>query len=161
MLLKEQKAKFSFLASDEEDDEDRKEDKQSGACGDGGERKGGLGNLAGEHTTGKQVDESGDKDLRRKGEKERDGHRGRKRGKGGEGRKSPNVLAAATPSSSSYSPHIPPPDELQPQVGLAGPGALQEESSQGGSTDTQSGTGVHTPPHNGRSQVRSAAFNET
>uniref|UniRef100_H3DBT3 SET domain containing 1A, histone lysine methyltransferase n=1 Tax=Tetraodon nigroviridis TaxID=99883 RepID=H3DBT3_TETNG len=43
MLLKEQKAKFSFLASDEEDEEDRKEERLRGLRGDGRERRGGSG----------------------------------------------------------------------------------------------------------------------
>ena len=153
MLLKEQKAKFSFLASDEEDEEDRKEEKQRGTRGDRVERIGGSGDASGEHIGGTQVGDNGDKDLRRTGERERDGYRGRKRGKGGEGRKSPTVLNATTPSSSSYSPHIPPPEESQPQVSLVGPGALLEESSQAGSADTRSRTGAHTPPYNGQSQV--------
>lgn len=159
MLLKEQKAKFSFLASDEEDEEDRKEEKQRGIRGDGGERRGGSGDVTGEHTSGNQVGDNGEKDHRRKGERE--GHRGRKRGKGGEGRKSPTVLTATTPSSSTYSSHTLPPEEPQPQVGLTGTGALQEESSQAGSADTRSRTGAHTPPYNGQSQVRSEACNET
>lgn len=161
MLLKEQKAKFSFLASDEEDEEDRKEDKQRGIRGDGGERRGGSGDGKGEHTSGNQVGDNGEKDHRRKGERDRDGHRGRKRGKGVEGRKSPTVLTAATPSSSNYSSHILPPEETQPQVCLTGTGALQEESSQAGSADTRSRTGAHTPPYNGQSQVRSVACNKT
>lgn len=160
MLLKEQKAKFSFLASDEEDDE---EDKKGSTRGDGGERRGGSDDLKGEHTSSNQVGDSGDKDHRRKGQRDRDGHRGRKRGKGGEGRKSPTVLTATAtaPSSSSYSPHIPPPEEPQPQVGLAGPGTLQDESSQAGSADARSRTGAHTPPYNGQSQVRSVARDVT
>ncbi|KAG7238944.1 hypothetical protein INR49_030491 [Caranx melampygus] len=152
MLLKEQKAKFSFLASDEEDEEDRKEEKQRGARGERGDRRGGTGDVTGEHTGGNQVGDNADKDHRRKGERDRDGHRGRKRGKGGEGRKSPTVLNTTTPSSSTYSPHIPPPEEPQPQVGIAGPGALQEEPPQVGSADTRSRTGAHTPPYNGQSQ---------
>lgn len=157
MLLKEQKAKFSFLASDEEDEEDRKEEKQRGTRGDGGERRGGSGDGTGEHTSGNQLGDNGEKDHRRKGERDRDGHRGRKRGKGGEGRKSPTVLTANTPSSSTYSSHILPPEEPQPQVGLTGTGALQEDSSQAASADTRSRTGAHTPPYNGQSQVRSVA----
>lgn len=148
MLLKEQKAKFSFLASDEEDEEDRKEEKHGGGSGDGTKR--GSSDAKGER---EQVGDNGEKDHRRKGERDRDGHRGRKRGKGGEGRKSPTVLAASTPPVSTYSPHIPPPEETQAQVGPAGPGALQEESSQAGSADAQSRTGAHTPPFNGQSQV--------
>lgn len=153
MLLKEQKAKFSFLASDEEDEEDMKEDKQRSTHGEGGERRGRSGDVKGEPTSGNQVRESGDKDQRRKGERDRDSHRGRKRGKGGEGRKSPTVLATTAPSSSSFSPHVPPPEESQTQVGLTGLGTVQDESSQTGSVDARSTTGAHTPPYNGQSQV--------
>lgn len=144
MLLKEQKAKFSFLASDEEDEEDRKEEKHGGGSGAGTRR--GSSDAKGER---EQVGDNGEKDHRRKGERDR----GRKRGKGGEGRKSPTVLTASTPPVSTYSPHIPPPEETQAQVGPAGPGVLQEESSQAGSADAQSRTGAHTPPFNGQSQV--------
>lgn len=147
MLLKEQKAKFSFLASDEEDEEDRKEEKQGGRSGDGPRRSS---DGKGER---EQVGDNGEKDHRRKGERDRDGHRGRKRGKGGDGRKSPMVLAASTPPASTYSPHIPPPEETQTQVGPGGTGPLQEESSQAVSADAQSRTGAHTPPYNGQSQV--------
>lgn len=161
MLLKEQKAKFSFLASDEEDEEDRKEENQRGIRGDGGERRGGSGALKGEHPSGNQVGDNGEKDHRRKGERERDGHRGRKRGKGGEGRKSPTVLTATVPSSSTNSAHILPQEEPQPQVVLAGTGALQEESPKAGSAETQSRTGAHTPPYNGQSQVRSVVRNKS
>lgn len=160
MLLKEQKAKFSFLASDEEDEEDRKEEKQRGKRGEGGARRGGSGDVKGEPTSDNQVGDNGEKDHRRKGERERDGHRGRKRGKGGEGRKSPTVLTATTPSSSTYSAHILPPEEPQPQVVLTGTGVLQEESPKAGSADTLSRTGAHTPPYNGQSQVRSVVCNK-
>lgn len=151
MLLKEQKAKFSFLASDEEDEEDRNEQKHRGARRDVGERRGGSGDVTGEHTSGNQEGDSGDKAHRRQGERDRDGHRGRKRGKEGEGRKSPIVLTA-TPSSSTCSPHIPPPEEPQPQDDLSASGALQEETSQVESADKQGRTGAHTPPYNGQSQ---------
>lgn len=146
MLLKEQKAKFSFLASDEEDEEDRKEEKQRGVRGEGDRR----GDGTGEHTSGNLVGDNGEKDHRKKGERDR----GRKRGKGGDGRKSPSLHTAAIPSSSSYSSHNPT-EETQKQVGLTG--AMQEESSQTGSADTRSRTGAHTPPYNGQSQVRSVA----
>ncbi|TNN70047.1 Histone-lysine N-methyltransferase SETD1A [Liparis tanakae] len=149
MLLKEQKAKFSFLASDEEDEEDKKEEKQRVVRGGEG---GGSGDATAEHTSGGQVGDNGEKDYRRKGD------RGRKRGKGGDGRKSPTVLTATVPSSSSYSSHNPTPEE--PQVVVVGTGALQEESSQAGSADAQSRTGAHTPPYNGQSQVRAAARSE-
>lgn len=150
MLLKEQKAKFSFLASDEEDEDDRKEDKQRGRGGDEAGRRGGPGDVTGdqEHTR-----DDGPKDHRQKEERERDGHRGRKRGKGGEGRKSPTVLAAAVQPSSTFSPLILPPEEPQPQFSLDGTGASQQESSQTGSAEAESRTGAHTPPFNGQSQV--------
>jgi len=150
MLLKEQKAKFSFLASDEEDEDDGKEEKQRGRGGDGAERRGRSGDARGEQ---EHMGERGEKDHRKKGERDRDGHRGRKRGKGGDSRKSPTVLKAATLPSSTYSPHILPPEESQPQVSLAVTGALQEESSQAGSANAGSRTGAHTPPFNGQSQV--------
>ncbi|XP_029944923.1 histone-lysine N-methyltransferase SETD1A isoform X3 [Salarias fasciatus] len=151
MLLKEQKAKFSFLASDEEDEEDKKEEKQRGRSGDGAERKGG----AGDPTAGNEPGgDKGEKEHRRKGERDRDAHRGRKRGKGGECRKSPSVLTAATPPSSTYSPHAPPPEEPQPQAGLPGAAALQEEASQpAAAADSRSRTGAHTPPYNGQSEA--------
>ncbi|XP_058508889.1 histone-lysine N-methyltransferase SETD1A isoform X1 [Solea solea] len=148
MLLKEQKAKFSFLASDEEDEEERKEEKQRGPRGDRGEGRSGSGHVTAEHTGGNQVGDNGEKDHRRKGERDR----GNKRGKGGEGRKSPTVLNTNTPSSSTYSPHIPPPEETQSQVALDGPGTLQEESSQARSAETRNRAGAHTPPYNGQSQ---------
>lgn len=157
MLLKEQKAKFSFLASDEEDEEDRKEERQRGTGGDGGEQVGGSGDVMGEHRSGNQMVDDADKDHRRKGERDRDSRRGRKQGKGGEGRKSPTVIAAATPSSSTYSPHIPASEDPQAQSSLSGTGALQEEAAQAGSADARSRTGAHTPPYNGQSQVRSLA----
>lgn len=159
MLLKEQKAKFSFLASDEEDEEDRKEQRLRGKRGDGGERRGGSGDVKGEHTSGNEVGNEGDKDQRQKGERDREGPRGRKQGKAGEGRKSPTVNTTTTPSSSTYSPHIPPSEEPQAQSGAAGPGALEEEASQAESADTRSRTGAHTPPYNGQSQVKSSALN--
>lgn len=161
MLLKEQKAKFSFLASDEEDEEDRKDEKQRGVRGDGGERRGGSGDVTADHKSGGQVGDDAEKDHRRKGERDRDGHRGRKRGKGGEGRKSPTTVPATTPSSSTYSASILPPEEPQSQVDLTGTGALQEESPEAGSAETRSRTGAHTPPYNGQSQVRLVVCNNT
>ncbi|CAL8310863.1 unnamed protein product [Arctogadus glacialis] len=128
MLLKEQKAKFSFLASDEEEEgEERQKAAGGGGAGEGGD---------------------GGEQQRRKGE----GRRGRKPGKGGDGRKSPPVIAAAMPSSSSstYSPHLPSSDD--PQAGLPGAtGATQEEGPQTGTTEPQR-VGARTPPYNGQSQ---------
>lgn len=149
MLLKEQKAKFSFLASDEEDEEDRKEQRQRGVRRDGGERKGGPANETGEQKSGSQVGEDGQKEHRRKGERERENHRGRKPGKEGEGRSSPPA------SAPSYSTSILPAEVPQPQVDHTGTGAPQEESPKAVSADTPSRTGAHTPPYNGQSQVRS------
>lgn len=145
MLLKEQKAKFSFLASDEEDEEDRKEEKRRGR--EGAEHRG---SASREH---EQEGGNGEKDHRKKGERDRDGHRGRKRGKG-EGKKSPTVLSAGTQPSSTYSPHVLPPEEPPPQVSVTATEALQQESSQAGSADTGVRTGAHTPPFNGQTQVR-------
>ncbi|XP_068606492.1 LOW QUALITY PROTEIN: histone-lysine N-methyltransferase SETD1A [Brachionichthys hirsutus] len=142
MLLKEQKAKFSFLASDEEDEEDRKEEKQRGLRGDAGEQKSGSEEVKGEQAVANQVGDNGEKDHRRKGD------RGRKRGKGGEGRKSPPAPTATTPSSS----HVQPPEEPQPQVAPASPRSSQEESPKAGPADARSRSGAHTPPYNGQSQ---------
>lgn len=151
MLLKEQKAKFSFLASDEDDEEDRKEDKKRASRLDGGEQRGVSGDGTEEHKSDKQVGDNGEKDHRRKGD--RDGHRGRKRGKGAAAGRSPTVLSANTPSSSTYSPHIPPSEGPQPQVAPAG----TEGASQLETADTVSRTGARTPPYNGQSRVRAAA----
>ncbi|XP_008327561.1 histone-lysine N-methyltransferase SETD1A isoform X2 [Cynoglossus semilaevis] len=142
MLLKEQKAKFSFLASDEEDEEDKKEEKRRDSHGDRGERRV---NRTGEPTAGYQGGDSGAKDHWKKEERDT----GKKRGKEAEESKSPTVLNSNTPSSSTYSPHIPPPEEAQSHEG---PGALSEDSSQAGSADTRTKTGAHTPPYNGQSQ---------
>ncbi|MEQ2294309.1 hypothetical protein AMECASPLE_002634 [Ameca splendens] len=147
MLLKEQKAKFSFLASDEEDEEDRKEEKHRGRGRERVER-GSQASRDQEH-----AGDNGEKDHRKKGERDRDGHRGRKRGKGGEGRKSPTVPTTGTQPSSTYSPHILPPEEPPSQVNITGTEALQQESSQAASADAGIRTGAHTPPFNGQSQA--------
>ncbi|CAL8274571.1 unnamed protein product [Lota lota] len=138
MLLKEQKAKFSFLASDEEDEEERQKAAAVAAAG------GSAGEAAREHQRAGGEGEGGEQ-QRRKGE----GRRGRKQGKGADGRKSPPVIAAAMPSSSSstYSPHVPTSDD--PQAGL--PGAPQEEAPQPAATEPQR-VGARTPPYNGQSQ---------
>ncbi|XP_028310215.1 histone-lysine N-methyltransferase SETD1A [Gouania willdenowi] len=138
MLLKEQKAKFSFLPSDEDEDDEKKEEKQKVRGGDRAGRKSGMGDGDGR-----------EKEHRRKGESDREGHRGRKRGKGGEGRKSPIITKTATPTSSTYSPHVPPPEE--PPLPVSGAGSVQDESSQAESTDQRKG--AHTPPYNGQSQA--------
>nr|XP_057904379.1 histone-lysine N-methyltransferase SETD1A isoform X2 [Doryrhamphus excisus] len=144
MLLKEQKAKFSFLASDEEDEDERKEDKQRGTRAGGGDNKGRVGDGRGEHESVNQAGDSGDK-----GKGERDL---RKRGKGKEGRKSPVEPPSSTASSSTYSPHVPPPEEPPPQVGPTVAEAVQQETSQDGNADARSRTGARTPPFNGQSQ---------
>ncbi|XP_036003632.1 histone-lysine N-methyltransferase SETD1A [Fundulus heteroclitus] len=146
MLLKEQKAKFSFLASDEEEEEDRKEERQRGRGKEGAERRS---NSAREQEHG---GDGGEKEHRKKGERDRDGHRGRKRGKG-EGRKSPTALTAGTQLSSAHSPHILPPEEPPPQVNSSGPEALQQEAPQAGSAEAGVRTGAHTPPFNGQTQA--------
>ncbi|XP_055079844.1 histone-lysine N-methyltransferase SETD1A [Periophthalmus magnuspinnatus] len=130
MLLKEQKAKFSFLASDEEDEDGQRRD---------GERKVGEGEQS-------QGGEGGEKERRR-------GERGRKRGKGGggEGRKSPNVLQTAMPPSSSSHPEPAPPPE-ENQASLPGSTAPEEDSSQATAVDSLPRSGAHTPPYNGQSQ---------
>lgn len=150
MLLKEQKAKFSFLASDEEDEEDRKEEKQRGRGGGDADRGGGPGDGTGEQECTR---DDGEEDHRKKEERDRDGRRGRKRGKGGEGSRSPTELTSAAQPPSTFSPLILPPEEAQPQVILGGTAASQQESSQSASVDAESRTGAHTPPFNGQSQV--------
>lgn len=151
MLLKEQKAKFSFLASDEEDEEDRKEERLRGLRGDGRERRGGSGDGTGQQ----QVEEGdvGEKEQRRKGERDKDGHRGKNQGKGGEGRKSPSVLTATAASSSTFSTDVLLPEESESQAVLPGSVALKEDSPKASSVDTPSLAGAHTPPYNGKSQV--------
>lgn len=146
MLLKEQKAKFSFLASDEEDEED----KLRGSRLEGRAKKGRAGNGAGENTGVNQAVNSGDKE-RGKGDRDRDGLR--KRGKGTDSRKSPAEPLSSTPASSTYSPHVPAPDEPLAPVGPAETDAVPEESTQDVSSDAQNRTGAHTPPYNGQSQV--------
>uniref|UniRef100_A0A3Q2Q5Q5 SET domain containing 1A, histone lysine methyltransferase n=1 Tax=Fundulus heteroclitus TaxID=8078 RepID=A0A3Q2Q5Q5_FUNHE len=146
MLLKEQKAKFSFLASDEEEEEDRKEERQRGRGKEGAERR---------SNSAREQEHGGDgveKEHRKKGERDRDGQRGRKRGKG-EGRKSPTALTAGTQLSSAHSPHILPPEEPPPQVNSSGPEALQQEAPQAGSAEAGVRTGAHTPPFNGQTQA--------
>ncbi|KAM9746584.1 LOW QUALITY PROTEIN: histone-lysine N-methyltransferase SETD1A [Menidia menidia] len=150
MLLKEQKAKFSFLASDEEEEDNGKEDKPRGRGGDGAERRGRAADGGGEQ---QHAGDGGEKEHRKKGERDRDGHRGRKRGKGGDSRKSPTVPKAAPLPSATYPPHIPPPEEPQPPVSLPVAGAPQEEGSQAASANAGSRTGAHTPPFNGQSQA--------
>ncbi|XP_057673445.1 histone-lysine N-methyltransferase SETD1A [Corythoichthys intestinalis] len=147
MLLKEQKAKFSFLASDEEDEEE----KQKGVRSEGVTKRGraAVGVSVGEHRATNLASNGGDKE-RSKVERDRDSLR--KREKRTDGRKTPPEPPATMPSSSTYSPHVPPPHEPLPPVGPAGTDAVPEKSTQDGSTDRQSRTGAHTPPYNGQSQ---------
>ncbi|XP_061701159.1 histone-lysine N-methyltransferase SETD1A isoform X1 [Syngnathoides biaculeatus] len=145
MLLKEQKAKFSFLASDEEEEVE----KQRGTRSEGGAKRGRAGDDSVELTGTDQAGNGRDKE-RGKGDRERDSLR--KRGKDADGRKSPPKPPASTPSSSTYSPHIPPPEEPLPPVGPAQTEGTPEESTQDQSTDARNRTGAHTPPYNGQSQ---------
>lgn len=150
MLLKEQKAKFSFLASDEEDEEDRKEERLRGLRGDGREARGGSGEGAGQQKVGSEEGEVGDKEHRRKGERDREGHRGKKEG---EGRKSPPVLTAAAASSSTFSTNVPLPEESDSQAVPAGSVAPKEDSPKASAVETPSVAAAHTPPFNGKTQV--------
>ncbi|KAL0993285.1 hypothetical protein UPYG_G00105680 [Umbra pygmaea] len=170
MLLKEQKAKFSFLASDEEEEEDRKEERQRERAAGGGEEKtrgaGKRGCVTGEGRSSKQREQSGEKDRRRRtgaeaegGHRrraERESRRGRKQGV--EGRKSPTVVAPATPSSSStFSPRVPATDD---QAAVHGAGPLTEETTQPEPADPRSRPGAHTPPYNGQSQASTHSSGE-
>lgn len=152
MLLKEQKAKFSFLASDEEDEEDRKEERLKGLRGDGRERRGGSGDGTGPQQVGSEEGDVGEKEQRRKGERDKDVLRGKNQGKEGEGRKSPSVLTASTASSSTFPTNVLP-EEPESQAVLPGPVVLKEDSPKASSIDTPSLVGAHTPPYNGQSQV--------
>lgn len=153
MLLKEQKAKFSFLASDEEDEEDRKEERLRGLRGDGRERRGGSGDGTGQQQVGSEEGDVGEKEQRRKGERDKDSHRGKNQGKDGEGTKSPSVLTATAASSSTFSTDVLLPEESESQAVLPGSVALKEDSPKASSVDTPSLAGAHTPPYNGKSQV--------
>lgn len=146
MLLKEQKAKFSFLASDEEDEEDRKEERLRGLRGDGREGRGGAGEGAGQQKVGSEEGEVGDKEQRRKGERDREGPRGKKEG---EGRKSPPVPTAAAASSTN----VPLPEEPDSQAAPPGSVAPKEDSPKASAVETPSVAAAHTPPFNGKTQV--------
>ncbi|KAJ8402648.1 hypothetical protein AAFF_G00367310 [Aldrovandia affinis] len=159
MLLKEQKAKFSFLASDEEEEEKKAE--EDGRSGGGG---GPAGGPEGRKTKEKEDNNSererhrrreggsagaGDQEggkPRRKSERERDSRRkrGRKEGAEVEGKKSP-AQAVAAPSSTS-SARTPPPD--------AAPTLLSRtEPTHSGPTDPRKRHGAHTPStYNGQGQ---------
>lgn len=151
MLLKEQKAKFSFLASDEEEEEDRKEERLRGLRGEERERRGESGDGAGQQKVGSEG-EVGEKEHRRKGERDKDGHRGNKQGKDAEGRKSPAVLTTTAASSSTFSTNVLLPEESKTQAITPGSVALKEDSPKASSFET-SVAGAHTPPYNGKSQV--------
>ncbi|KAJ8253610.1 hypothetical protein COCON_G00202220 [Conger conger] len=165
MLLKEQKAKFSFLASDDEEDE-RKGEEEAGPCaGAGAGRAAARG--AGAPAAGpegrkwkqKEGDADGDRNRRREGlaqqdggrprrkgerERERDARRRRGRKEGAESKRSP-AQAAATPSSAS-SAQSPPPDSA-PTL----PSHI--ESTHSGPTDPRRRPAANTPPtYNGQGQ---------
>lgn len=144
MLLKEQKAKFSFLASDDEDDE--REDKERGKTDentDGGGNK--LREENGERPSHKRQGETEGCQQRRRGEK--DGRRSRSKRQGGgvsEGRKTPPEVASSTPAmhglvSESLQGQMPPP---------------QEEH-----TTSETHRAPHTPPtYNGETQVSPPSY---
>uniref|UniRef100_A0A3Q2XD62 SET domain containing 1A, histone lysine methyltransferase n=1 Tax=Hippocampus comes TaxID=109280 RepID=A0A3Q2XD62_HIPCM len=104
MLLKEQKAKFSFLASDEEDEED----KLRGSRSEGGTKRGRAGNGAGENTGVNQASSphSSGEDMEISDEEEED-----------RSSSSPPPISESTqhfgtslhPPIPSYPPHLPPP----------------------------------------------------
>ncbi|XP_051988257.1 histone-lysine N-methyltransferase SETD1A isoform X1 [Xyrauchen texanus] len=115
MLLKEQKSKFSFLASDDEEDE--KEEKERGKIDKNTEgRENRLRGEAGERSRHKRQGETDCGQQRRRGEREKDGRRSRgnrQGGRGGEGRKTPPEVASSTPGthglvSDSLQGQIPP-----------------------------------------------------
>lgn len=126
MLLKEQKSKFSFLASDDEDEDKKDEGAQ------GGSRK--------------PREEGGDREMDG-GQQRRVDRRSRARKQaatpagGGDGRKSPTDMA----SSAAY---------ISASLSETSQGQqvhIQEEHTE---SDTQKVTGAHTPPtYNGERQV--------
>lgn len=129
MLLKEQKSKFSFLASDDEDEEKKDEGAQA--------------------SSRKLREQGGDREMDG-GQPRRIDRRSRVRkqtapppgeGGGGDGRKSPTDMASSVASiSGSLS------ETTQGQQVL-----VQEEHA---ASDTQKVTGAHTPPtYNGERQV--------
>lgn len=145
MLLKEQKAKFSFLASDDEDDE-KEEDRERGKAGenaDNGGKK--LREENGERPSHKRQGETEGGQQRRRGEK--DGRRSRAKRQGGgvsEGRKTPPEVASSTPTTHSLVL-----ESLQGQMLLP-----QEEH-----TTSDSHRAPHTPPtYNGEAQVRPTSY---
>lgn len=139
MLLKEQKAKFSFLASDDEDDEkdEVRERGKTDEIKDGGNK---LREDCGERPSHKRQGEMEAGQQRRRGEKDGRRCRGKRQVSGvGEGRKTPPEVASSTPTvhslvSESLQAQIPPP---------------QEEHT---TSDTH--RAPHTPPtYNGEAQV--------
>ncbi|KAJ8344629.1 hypothetical protein SKAU_G00288220 [Synaphobranchus kaupii] len=169
MLLKEQKAKFSFLASDDEEEEKKGEEEEGRVAGGGAPSGGGGATATGlEGRKSKQKEEDIERDRhrrrdgggatgpaqqdggrpRRKGERERerDGRRrrGRKEGAEAEGKKSP--AQAATAPSSTSSAHTPPPDSAPTVLSRA-------EPAHSGPTDPRKRHGAHTPStYNGQGQ---------
>ncbi|XP_016343294.1 histone-lysine N-methyltransferase SETD1B-like [Sinocyclocheilus anshuiensis] len=117
MLLKEQKAKFSFLASDDEDDEkeeDREREKTGENADNGGNK---LREENRERPSHKRPGEMEGSQHRRRGEKDGRRSRGKRQGGGvGEGRKTPPEVASSTPAthslvSESLQGQMPPPQE--------------------------------------------------
>ncbi len=141
MLLKEQKAKFSFLASDDEDDE-KAEDRERGKAGenadDGGKK---LREENGERPSHKRQGETEGGQQRRRGEKDGRRSRGKRQGGGvSEGRKTPPEVASSTPTTHSLVS-----ESLQGQM----------PPPQGEHTTSDSHRAPHTPPtYNGEAQVR-------
>ncbi|KTF96243.1 hypothetical protein cypCar_00003587 [Cyprinus carpio] len=139
MLLKEQKAKFSFLASDDEDDE-KEEDRERGKTGENADNGGNkLREENGERPSHKR---QGETEVRpAEEERQRKCTPARRKGKVvgvGEGRKTPPEVASSTPTMHSLVP-----ETLQGQML-----AQQEEH-----ITSDSHRAPHTPPtYNGEAQ---------
>ncbi|XP_029106167.1 histone-lysine N-methyltransferase SETD1A isoform X2 [Scleropages formosus] len=167
MLLKEQKAKFSFLASDEEEEEEkdeksRVEESDSGVPLGDGEGLGCKGEpRERESERDRQRRREGDWEVgdteegktKWKGEHEREceglRRKSRKEG-GGDVRRSPTAGAAVTPSLTS-SARTPPLEAEQAHLGRAA--TDQEEVHASSPADPRKRLGAHTPPtYNGQGQ---------
>nr|XP_055049801.1 histone-lysine N-methyltransferase SETD1A isoform X2 [Misgurnus anguillicaudatus] len=114
MLLKDQKSKFSFLASDDEDDEEDRDRGKVDGNTTGRENK--LRAEDGERPSHKKQRATEGELQRRRGEREKDGRRGRDKRQGGGGRKTPPEVVASTPSthglvSDSLQGQMPPSEE--------------------------------------------------
>lgn len=141
MLLKEQKSKFSFLASDDEEEE-RKEEERRGA--ENAEGQSGKHREQGDDRANFVRQGGVDGGERRRTDRDGRRSRGKKQG-GGDSRNSPAEVEA---SSASVSGSVS--DSLQEQPALS-----QEELSHMAS-DTHKTVGAHTPPtYNGEGQVSS------